>query len=374
MRIGFDAKRAFHNASGLGNYSRNIIIQLADLYPENEYFLYNPRKSKAFSEFPPTGIKERNPEAITPPFFWRSWKIPALLEKDNVDIYHGLSNELPFGMSKFSGKKLVSIHDLIFLKFPGLYNRADRIIYAGKFSHAARIADKIIAISEQTKRDIVYHFNTDPNKIEVVYQDCAPIFYHWNASELLKKKIKEKYDLPSEFILYVGTIEKRKNLLSILKAIHHYNIDIPLVVAGRATSYKKEVVAFIEKNAMRNISFLENAVHEDLPEIYRQASIFVYPSSYEGFGIPVLEALNSGVPVITATGSCLEETGGDAALYADPLNIEELASQIARVMDDSALRSTMIEKGKRHALNFRPERTTRKIMDIYKKLVDCKEI
>lgn len=373
MRIGFDAKRAFHNYSGLGNYSRNVIHQLGSLYPDNEYYLYNPKPGKALRGFPPPGTIVHEPEGFINRKFaslWRGWKLSSVLERDRIDIYHGLSNELPFGINAFSGRKVVTIHDLIFLKYPNLYKPADRAIYTAKFRYSAKLADSIIAISEQTKRDIVEYFNTDPTKIEVIYQDCAPVFYQQDLSMAAKLEIERKYDLPDEYILYVGTIEERKNLLSILKAMDAYQITLPLVVVGKPTFYKKEVIDFIVKKRMNHISFIDYAQQEDLPEIYKKANVFLYPSSYEGFGIPVLEALNSGTPVITSRGSCLQETGGDAALYADPLNIQELGAGIKQVLEDAALRSSMIEKGKKHALNFRPEITTRKLFKLYEKLME----
>ena len=169
--------------------------------------------------------------------------------------------------------------------------------------------------------------------------------------------------------MYVGTIEKRKNLLSIIRAMDLHNIDLPLVVAGRSTSYKKEVMKYISGNKVKNIKFIEYVFQEDLPSLYRNAAVFVYPSSYEGFGIPVLESLNSGTPVITSRDTCLEETGGEAGFYIDPLDIDELGAGIIKVLDDSGLRQKMIEEGKKHALKFRPEITTRQLFRIYERLL-----
>ena len=316
MRIGFDAKRAFHNFSGLGNYSRNLINQLVTLYPENEYFLYNPKPGNVIPDFPPAGVEVHQPENLLSrklPSLWRSLQLPGVLNRDHLDVFHGLSNELPFNVKKFSGKKVVSIHDLIFLKYPRLYNTADRLIYNYKFRQSAESADKVIAVSEQTKWDIADIFGTDPSKIEVIYQDCAPVFYEQEATGEFKKNIRNKYHLPEDYILYVGTIEERKNLLSILKAINQFRIELPLVVAGKPTPYKKQVVRYISEQRLTNISFIDYIVQGDLPEIYKNAGLFIYPSSYEGFGIPILEALNSGTPVITSRGSCLEETGAKSA-------------------------------------------------------------
>ena len=183
MRIGFDAKRAFHNLSGLGNYSRNVINQLAELYSDNEYFLYNPKEGIKIYGFPPERAVIRRPGNYFHkilPFLWRSWNLPKIIEDDRLDIFHGLSNELPFRIHKSSVRKVVSIHDLIFMVYPDLYKSADRLIYRKKFSYSAKTADIIIAVSEFTKKDIVKYFEIEPSRIEVIYQDCAPVFYNEN--------------------------------------------------------------------------------------------------------------------------------------------------------------------------------------------------
>jgi len=371
MRIGFDAKRAFFNFTGLGNYSRTVIRQLTTFYPGNNYILYNPGKISKLDNFPPPNCIVVQPETFfyqSFPSLWRSFGLPGILSRERIDIFHGLSNELPFGINDVPAKKVVTIHDLIFLRYPRIYKRADREIYKRKFRYSAKVADRIIAISEQTKRDIHHFLNIDYSRIEVIYQDCSPVFHRTILQEELDE-IKRKYFLPPEYILFVGTIEERKNLLNILKAISAFRIEMPLVVVGKETRYMKEIVKYISEAGILNIYFLKNLPEEDLPAIYANSSLFVYPSFFEGFGIPVLEALNAGTPVITSRGSCLEETGGKAAIYIDPYNIEELGDSMLRVLNDKELRGEMIEEGKKHATIFRPERTTKQLIDLYKSLI-----
>ena len=371
MRIGFDAKRAFHNFTGLGNYSRTIIRQLTGIYPENQYFLFTPAESGKFRDFPPentTVIEPHGPVDRFFPSWWRSFRMGSDITFQQLDLYHGLSNELPRNIRKSRVKSVVTIHDLIFIRYPHLYNRIDRSIYKNKFLSATRLAEQVIAISEQTRSDLITFFKCDPGKIEVVYQGCNPVFYE-KSTEEMKVRVRETYHLPQNYILYVGTIEERKNLLQIIKARYELRIDLPLVVIGRPTSYMKKIREYINEKGIMDIYFLDQVMHTDLPPIYQMSSVFVYPSSFEGFGIPVLEALNSGVPVIAATGSCLEETGGLHSIYINPGNTEEIGNALMNILSSSDLREKMISEGYHYALNFREEKTAVKLMEVYKKLI-----
>lgn len=371
MRIGFDAKRAFYNYSGLGNYSRNVIKSLHQSFPENQFNLYTPSTRKAISF-----IEGDNVNIITPKkqsgkilkSYWRSFMITKRLENDNIDIYHGLSNELPGNINETNVKSIVTIHDLIFIRYPELYKPIDREIYSRKFRYACTVADKIIAVSSQTKEDIVNYFNIDDHKIEVIYQGCDDVFKTIISDEQ-KNSIKEKYDLPSQYMLYVGTIEERKNLLNVVKALHQGSIDIPLVIVGRTTKYIKKVVDYICNNLVENTIFLQDVPLEDLPAIYQSSEMFIYPSVFEGFGIPVLEALQSKVPVITSKGGCFNEVGGDNSIYVDPMNVDEIIEAIGMILSDSTLKQNMIEQGYIHAKNFSNSLIASQIMDIYKEIV-----
>ncbi|KAA5548670.1 glycosyltransferase family 4 protein [Adhaeribacter rhizoryzae] len=370
MKIGLDAKRAFNNTSGLGNYSRFVISGLAERFPADEYFLFTPRVAETFRQF---HSATNQVKVITPtnwhkalPALWRTFGLGADLRKQNIGLYHGLSNELPAGLPA-SLKQVVTIHDLIFIRYPELYKPIDRQVYHYKFRYACHRADKIIAISEQTQQDIIQHYKIPEDKIEVIYQDCNPIFHQLLPAENLQE-IRQKYNLPATFILCVGTLEPRKNQLQLLRAWHRAGLaaDLPVVFIGRATAYKQELEAFIQENNLRNkLIFLPYIPTEELPAIYQLAYLFVYPSVFEGFGIPILEALNSGVPVITSTGSCFSEAGGEAALYANPNNIDQLADLLTQAAQNQQLRTTMIQKGLEQALRFRPEKTITPIHQLY---------
>jgi glycosyltransferase involved in cell wall biosynthesis len=371
MNIGFDAKRAFLNTSGLGNYARTLIKSLNQFYPENNYTLFTTRKSdnefqKEISEF--NNIRIYEPQSFVDKKLrsrWRSYGITNGLKEQGTDVYHGLSNELPFNINEFKGKKIVTIHDLIFVRFPKLYPYLDRKIYNKKFRHACDVADTIIAISEETKRDIEKHYFIPENKIKVIYQSCDEGYYKIRSNEEIKS-ISEVYHLPSKYLLYVGTIEERKNLLSIVRALKQVK-DVPLVVIGKKKGYYAKVIEFIEKNNLQQrIIFLENVLNDHLPVIYQKAEVFIFPSFFEGFGIPIIEALTSKTPVITSKGGCFPEAGGPDSIYIDPLNENELAEKINILLGSETLRNQIAEKGFQYAQKFHPKNITKQVMDLYK--------
>ena len=371
MRIGFDAKRAFFNKSGLGSYSRNLIQGLAKKYPENEYVLYtpgtNPDLYEPFQECFSIKVPQRFYHRIFRSY-WKSFFVSKQLPRDRIEIFHGLSHELPYNFPVKQVKSVVTIHDLIFLRLPHLYRTIDRTIYERKFRYSCHVSNRIIAVSQQTANDVVEFFKIEPGKIDVVYQGCNPMFN--NEVSLIEKEIlRMKYLLPKSFILYVGTIEERKNLLTLIKALHYGKIDMPLVVIGKNTPYLNKVIEFIERHSLINIIFCDIVQNQDLPGIYQLADLFVYPSIFEGFGIPILEALYSKVPVITSKGSSLAEAGGKYTLYVDPNNVEEMSAAIKKVLFDRELQEKMKLEGYKHARGFDEDKVVSNIMDVYLKVM-----
>ncbi len=372
MKIAFDAKRAFRNFSGLGNYSRTVVRQLCEYFPGNEYVLFTPKKGKIEESFPPANATLKMPENPFLKFFnsyWRTFTIGNVLRKEMFDLYHGLSNELPYNIHKSGVKSVVTIHDLIFIRFPELYKPVDRYIYLRKFRAAALNSNLVIAISNQTRSDIINYLNIPEEKIKVVYQSGNPLFSKIHTKDKLDE-IRKKYNLPGEFILNVGTIEERKNLLQLLRALNETKSQIPLVVVGhKRKDYFRKIEAHIERNRIKNIYFLQNVPTIDLPLIYQSAKLFVYPSSFEGFGIPVLEAMQSGIPVIAGKGHCLEETGGPDSLYIDPFDLEEFSDAIDQVLESDSQQKKMSTTGLKYAERFHPEKTVRKVYSAYESIL-----
>lgn len=382
MNIGFDAKRAYHNGTGLGHYSRTLIRSLAEYFPQDEYFLFNPKPSELFK------LKGKNIHEVLPSKLlhktlssvWRSTWIKSDLEKLGIDIYHGLSNEIPLDIDTTDIKSVVTIHDMIFERFPHQYSKIDVEIYKRKFKYASDHADKVIAISEQTKKDIMEFYKTPGEKISVCYQSCNPAFGA-RVSEKVRQQIKEKYSLPDQYFLYVGSIIERKNLLGICKAIYllRNELKMPLIVIGDGTKYKQQVKDFIKQNGLENqVIFLsENPLAkvassflkaEDFPAIYQSAIAMIYPSFFEGFGIPVLEALWSRLPVITSNVSCLPEAGGDGAYYVDPNSSEEIAEGMKTIYADGSFTEALKQKGWQHAQNFTQQKCAAEVMKVYESL------
>ena len=368
MRIGFDGKRAARNFTGLGNYSRYILRVLSTYFPNHTYYLYSEKEPARAGLIDP-GILLSKPKNKKLTIGWRSYGIIKDLQKDNIDLYHGLSNEIPFGIDKTDIPSIVTIHDLIFLRFPQYYNFIDRLIYRIKFKYACKNADKIIAVSEQTKRDIIEFFRIAPDKIKVIYQSCAPEFKQSTSGR--EQEISEKYQLPEKFVLNVGSIEERKNILVVVKALKKVGENIHLVIVGKETKYARQVKKYIAENGLEtSIHILNNVPFTDLPTIYRLAHVFIYPSRFEGFGIPILEALQSGIPVIAATGSCLEEAGGPNSIYVDPGNVDGFAKAINEVIEDVQLSAKMIKDGYEYVKRFDDHVIAIQLSDLYKETLN----
>ena len=373
MRIGYEAKRAFKNFTGLGNYARATIHIIAQQFPSHQVFLYTPdivKNNRTQFLFNISNIFIKTAPIKLLKTYWRSKGVIYDLVRDKIDLYHGLSHEIPSGLKKKGIKSVVTIHDLIFLRFPNYFKSIDRKIYDYKFRRACENADTIIAISEQTKRDIIQFFGIIEDKITVVYQGCDPVFYQ-EVSHTKLDEVKTKFNLPAEFLLCVGTIENRKNQILILKTLPNLPQNIHLVLVGKTTEYCEILKNFIDLHQIQTrVHFLNDVSFDDLPAIYHSAKIFICPSKFEGFGIPILEALNCGIPVIAVKGSCLEEAGGPDSLYIDQDNAPQLLETINRIFDNEDLASKMSLNGKRFALNFREEKIASKLMAVYQKTLN----
>lgn len=386
MNIGFDAKRAAQNRTGLGNYSRFVIRILSEKFAGNQYHLYTPKPHRMpylqeiptlkhlFLHFPPQGIWSRIRS------LWRVWGITKDIQKDGIQIFHGLSNELPLNIGtpeqrkmKAGGKGckyIVTIHDLIFIHTPQYYHWIDRQIYNFKFRRACRCADRVIAVSEYTKQEIMHYYHTPESKIDVVYQGCDPVFSQ-EIEEGKLQEVKARYQFPDKFVLYVGSIEERKNLMLVAKAMAELNrrAAIHVVAVGRRTAYVDQIQDFLKAQGIDHLfHFYHQVPYADLPSFYKWASTFAYPSRIEGFGIPLLEAISSGVPAIGCTGSCLEEAGGPNSIYVNPDDAKGMADAILRTCTDEPLRQHMISEGKKYALNFSDEKLSHDLMKVYENL------
>ena len=360
MRIGFDAKRAFNNHTGLGNYSRFVIEALLKYASQHEYLAYTPKPPRDNK----SGLKlsPKRPTTLVGGGLWRSWLINNDLKKDNVDIFHGLSNEIPFGIRKSGVKSIVTIHDLIFVRYPELYPAIDRFFYQQKFRYACENADAVVAVSQQTKDDIMEFYKIPAERIRVIYQDCQSSF-HQSIDNQSILTIKSKYSLNKPYLICVSSFSERKNQKRLVEAFQQLHLnDYELVLVGGKSKYAEEII----QNSPHNTRVLYGVPSPDLPALYQGASLCVYPSFFEGFGIPIVEALHSGIPVVAATGSCLEEAGGEGALYANPLNVNDLANKMRQVLTNDSLRNDLILKGKEHIKQFSAENIAGQLIQLYR--------
>ena len=366
MRIGFEAKRLFLNNRGLGNYARNLLYGLEKYYTDNDYFLYSPQISNEFVS--PVLLNSENIHVKMPQglakqasSYWRSYKLGSVSQKDDLNIFHGLSQELPRDIRKSKAMSIVTIHDMIFLKHPEFYKPIDRWIYYNKVKFAVKNADKIIAISNQTKNDLIEEFNISEDKLNVVYQSCNEVFYEKRTESELAN-VKRKWGLPDQFLLYVGALNKNKNVKIILQALNVLkgDMNLPLVVVGHGDDYKKMLHEYASKNNLQEqLIFASNVADpspSELSAFYQMASVFIFPSHYEGFGIPILEARFSGTPVIASNSSCLDEAGEDSSTYFDPNNAEELADLLMNVQNMEVV----------YPVRFKQEVLTEQIVSLYK--------
>ncbi len=357
MNVGFDAKRVFHNATGLGNYSRDVLRILHRLRPEHAYFAYTPRPGRLPFDLAGGRFEVRGPRGALGraiPSLWRTRGIVGDLRRDGIEVFHGLSNELPSGIEASGIASVVTLHDLIFERFPELYPPIDRRIYSAKARSAVKRAGVVVAVSEQTAQDLVDLYGVDRARIRVVYQTCHEAFRAPVPAERLRD-VAVRYELPPRFLLAVGTIERRKNLLLALRALKGLP-GVLLVAVGRPTPYAEELVLFARANGLADrVRLLSGVSTPDLAAMYRLATLALYPSLFEGFGIPIVEALFSGTPVVTTKGGCVAEAGGPGSAYVDPHDADALRETLRRLLDDDAARARMREEGLRHAARFSDE-------------------
>lgn len=375
LTIGFDGKRAAQNRTGLGNYSRFVIGGLSLHSDAGRLLVYSPsaRKTGCLDGLDKLGrVEMRFPGAAWSvrglSSLWRVAGVMGDLAHDGVDLFHGLSNELPLNMGRAKGvRSVVTIHDLIFLRFPEYYSRIDRKIYDYKARRACAKADRIVAVSNSTKRDIMRFYGVAADKIDVVYQGCDSRFWV-RADETTRAEAKQRLGLPERYVVYVGSIERRKNLMLLAKALRHLPKELRVVALGKRTDYADEVEGFCAREGLGDrLRIVSGAPFRLFPATYQMADALVYPSRFEGFGIPMLEALASQIPAIGCTGSSLEEAGGDASLYVSPDDDEGLAQAIEAVVGDEKLRQRMVDRGLTHSQEFDQRALTHRLLDCYAK-------
>jgi len=371
MIVGVDAKRIVRNGTGLGSYGRTLVndlIRLGD--SELTLRLYAPDEGREElrsqviegAEFCYPAATLRGGVSGLRKAWWRSRGIVDDLVRDGVEVYHGLSGELPTGLRRHGIRSVVTIHDLIFMRHPEYYHWWDAKIYEWKFRQALHEADRIIAISERTRQDILeLGGEAYKDRINVIYQSFAPRF-STEVRQEKKAEVRARYKLPQRYVLSVGTIERRKNLALAAEAVELLPQDIHLVAVGRQTDYVRSLPHD------ERIHLLSGVPDSDLAAIYALAETFVYPSRYEGFGIPIIEAIAAGLPVVACTGSCLEEAGGPDTLYVGPDDVIGMAESIKMSLRGARGRADRIVRSRDYIRRFQGNDVAAQVAEIYRSL------
>jgi glycosyltransferase involved in cell wall biosynthesis len=387
LKITVDATPILSKPSGVGIYVFNLINSLYQLQQQHDFRLsiaYQPSWKNWLSNnfalpenissypdlhiFPiPVQISSRLSLIPGSPLFnfGKHLGFPDVMHGTNYSVFPCKNST-----------KLMSLYDLTFLKYPQYVNAAVRK-YTKRVQQSLKWTDAILTISESSKKDIVEYLQIPPERI---YVTPLASRYHVNylTDELIDKVKKDtNYDFSQPYLLFVSTIEPRKNIDTIISAFNllksHYKIPHNLVLIGQKGWNYEPIFQKIERSRWKkNIYHLDYLSDELVALFYARADVFVYPSHYEGFGLPVLEAMTLGAPVVTSNTSALPEVVGDAALLVNPNNVEELADAILRIVDTPQLRDELVKKGKDRANLFFWERTARETLQVYKSVYGAK--
>ena len=365
MKIAFDLRRI--NNPGIGRYMKCLAEAITAQAPEHEYLLILPPDGEDL-------VKAPSAEKICPALKYYSVReqieLPRLLRRHQVDLLHSPHFLLPLFLPMARAcPSVATIHDVIYLACPqDLPSRAGRLYYRAMMNACSRMAARIITDSEYSRGDIVRYLHADPEKIEVIYPGVDPGFRRVNDPARLDA-VRSKYGLDRDFILCVGIYKPRKNHAALLHAFQQVlqaGGKAQLVIAGPMVEGEATLRRLaIELGIAEHIVFTGFVDEADLSALYSQAQVCVCPSFYEGFGFTVLEAMACGAPVVCSSATSLPEVAGQAALYFDPHNPEEISNQLLRVLSDAALRTSLIEQGTQNLQRFNWADTARQTLAVY---------
>lgn len=360
MRIAIDGRPLIWPASGVARYTAQLIEALAEIDSQNSYYLLAQRPIENLP----------GPNFVAAPIAVRPWlqlAVPWQLARLDIDLFHGTNFMAPI-MS--AAPSVITIHDLSLLLFPQWHTWRNRVLTGLQMRLSVQRAARIIADSEHTRRDLNGLLGIPAERIEVIYLGVNETFQPLQDQAALET-VRHKYGLPADVILYVGTLEPRKGLDTLIAAYGGLAADVPhdLVIAGKRGWYTEGLFRQVEALGLgRRVHFTDYIADEDLPGLYNLAHLFVYPSRYEGFGLPALEAMACGLPVVCTNAASLPEVVGDAALFVPPNDVEALAAAVRRVLDDGVLRAEMRARGLKRASRFTWEETARRTAQVYEEM------
>lgn len=373
-RIGIDA-RLFGTALavGIGRYTEELIRHLIELDKDNQYHIFLSKS--AASNFP---IYAPNLSKTGVDFshysYSEQFKYPTILKRTHLDLIHYTNFNSPILFTKIPS--VVTIHDLTLWFFPGRGQKSwfRRMVYRFVIKRTCQNAKHIIAITKKTKQDIIKLLNINPEKITIVYE-AVPKNYKIISNDQKIKKLKHKFNISKPYTMYVGQWRDHKNVIKMIRAFslfrRRYNIDYQLVMVGKVDDKYPQIKAIIKELELTNhVVFTGYVPDSELPYIYNGAEFFVWPSLYEGFGLPPLEAMACGTPVVSSNVSCMPEVLGDAAYYFNPLSVESIAKSMADMAQSYALKREFRLKGLRQAKKYSFEKSAKQTYKIYKQILN----
>ena len=373
MKIGINARYLQNIHTGIANYLLNLILNLRMIDKKNEYILF-----LGSNKLIPKAILDKKFDYDIPKIhasnqvlkiLWAHLYLPFAIKKLKLDIFH----ESAFVAPIFKNcKTITTIYDLAFLYFPHCYTFRNRLYFKSLLSKSIKQSDSIITISESSKKDIIDNFQVSPDKIDVIYPGVDETFHTLENKDLMEE-VKKIYKIKKNFILTVSSITPRKNLSRLIKSFKllkdEKKINWQLVIVGGKGWLYEDVFKEVSRYKLQeDIIFCGYVPQKHLLCLYNAASLFVYPSLYEGFGLPVLEAMACACPVVASNTSSMPEACADAALLVNPNNIEEFSSAINAIKDNSTLRQILIKKGLEQAKRFSWRRTAEKTLNAYIKV------
>jgi len=378
LRIGIDTLAAHYKKTGIGTYISSLANTLPRVDGTNEYRLLVSRENAPiFEDGLPRTVKVFGPRVIdhtSVRVVWEHLCLPRVAVREGVSLLHCPTFIVPM---RWRGPTVVTIHDLTWFTHAGQHIPVKRVYYQRLIPIAVRRAVRVIAITESTRRDLLRILGVPEEKVVVVPYGVDRIFRPVEDAGRIAA-LRQRYGIPERYLLFVGMLEPRKNLVRVVQAFGQLKSSDPilphmLVLAGNKGWGYEEVRREVERLGLeREVVFTGPVPHDELPPLFSGADVFVYPSLYEGFGLPVVEAMACGTPVITSNVSSLPEVAGDAGLLVDPLDVAALARAMRRVLSDGDLRQVMQMKGLEQAARFTWEETARRTLQVYKEAWDGK--
>jgi len=361
MKIGIDIRAASGEKAGKGWYAFHLVYNLLKIDKRNQYFLYTNIGIPGFGQFKNAEQKVINGKG----FLWHM-RAAKDIEREKVEIFFAPTSYIIPALLPESVKTVVTVHDLVAFLFRGTHNRKAVIIEKLFFKKTLKKARFLLAVSENTKRDIVNKFNYEKDKIGVVYPGADDTFKPIEKDTL--KEFIEKTQLPEKFFLAVGTLEPRKNYKNLILGFHEFlkdNKDYHLIIVGKKGWKFEGIYHLIEELKLKNhVHILGYLSGTSLVNLYNLAEAFVFPSIYEGFGIPPLEAMKCGCPVIVSNTSSIPEVVGDAGLYISPEKSVSIAGALKKITSNKDLREKLIIQGFAQSKKFSWELSARKLLEV----------